>query len=661
MRYATAGATLGLVAALTVVGTGLSDDEGGQPVESVADRPALPLGSPTPGYAGAEDTALELATNFGAVESAPGQACPADQLAVSWDDPGADYETGAHYAPVGPRPEGNETANGVVFCDGFDYDYTGFNINWDGTRWNADLAPDFGDDGEGPADPGHDDPDPDAPVDPSDPTDPTTPLDPNDPDLPDLPGVPGIPAPSGPTDLIDRIGATVDEISDIADLELTDPWQGIFDEFAIEDLAGYEPQSICSPSPKAGTYGFSELLVDTFPSTGSSGISRGCDVGGRSEHKEGRAFDWSALVTDEADARAASQVIGWLLATDEHGEPYAMARRLGVMYIIYNQSIWRSYAPEQGWVGYTGPNPHTDHVHFSFDHAGGEGDTSFWEVAELPDVSALDFGPYALLPDAGGVSVDGDQPAVQYGDVPLPGSGGGGRPGRPNRPHVPVPGGGGGDARHPGHARHPVAAAALAAAGAPAAALDPHPDAAGPPPPRWRRRRRRPPADLSAGHAAAAPAPALPAPGARLGVSITAAPPSAEDADPDDRRSAWYAASRRRLGLAEDVWYDPAVEHVLEALARHEPIDEAVTELGSARGVAGFDLRETASDLDALAEVLPREDAQVLADRATVAALSAWADAFIDRVHPPACVDAMTGLVTLGLPAGPAHRGLPGV
>ncbi|HYF46363.1 MAG TPA: hypothetical protein VD926_09150, partial [Acidimicrobiales bacterium] len=201
-----------------------------------------------------------------------------------------------------------------------------------------------------------------------------------------------------------------------------------------------------SPEPKAGTVGFSELLLETFTSTGSSGIARACDQGGRSEHKEGRAFDWSALVEDEADARAASQVIGWLLATDEHGNQYAMARRLGLMYMIYNNSIWRSYAPEQGWVGYSGPNPHTDHVHFSFSRAGGLGETSFWEVAELPDVSAMDFGPYALLPAAGGVTVDGDQPAVQYGDVPLPGSGDDrpNRPNRPNRPPVPVPGGGGG-------------------------------------------------------------------------------------------------------------------------------------------------------------------------------------------------------------------------
>jgi hypothetical protein len=99
--------------------------------------------------------------------------------------------------------------------------------------------------------------------------------------------------------------------------------------------------------------------------------------------------------------------------------------------------------------------------------------------------------------------------------------------------------------------------------------------------------------------------------------------------------------------LTEDDWYDPAVEHVLDALAHDEPIEDAATELGNARGWAGFDLRETATDLDALTEVLPAELAGRLQDEGTVAALSAWADAFIDRVHPPACVDAMTGLATL--------------
>ena len=97
-------------------------------------------------------------------------------------------------------------------------------------------------------------------------------------------------------------------------------------------------------------------------------------------------------------------------------------------------------------------------------------------------------------------------------------------------------------------------------------------------------------------------------------MSITAPPPSPSDADPDDIRSAWYAASRRRLGLTEAAWYDPAVEHVIQALTLDEPLDAAVTELGNARGSAGFDLRETASDLDALAEILPADTADRIHD-----------------------------------------------
>jgi hypothetical protein len=152
---------------------------------------------------------------------------------------------------------------------------------------------------------------------------------------------------------------------------------------------------------------------------------------------------------------------------------------------------------------------------------------------------------------------------------------------------------------------------------------------------------------VPAGHAAAAAAHRLPPARTDPALSLTIPPPSAAGAQPDDRRSAWYAAARRRLGLTEAAWYDPAVEQVLEALARHEPIDDAVVELGTARGGAGFDLWETASDLEALAEVSPETDVGGLADSATVAALSAWADAFIARVHPPSGVAALTGLVTL--------------
>lgn len=443
MPLATIGATLGLLGALTLVGTGLGDDHH-ENLESLSDRPDLPLGSPLPGARGAEDTALDLAAGFQAVDASPGEPCPADQLAVSWDDPGDTYASGSHYTPVGPRPLGLESANGIVYCEGSDYDHAGFTADWEDGTWHADLAPDAdaddGDTAAGPARPGDDGPDPTVPPAANDPALPV-PAD----DLIDADDS-ALPLPAGPVDLIERLDDARIEVTDLTDLELTDSWHGLFDAFPIEDLAPYDPQTTCSPSPKAGTQGFAEMVTDAFASTDTDGISRACDQGGRSEHKEGRAWDWAALVSDEDDAAAASQVIGWLLATDEHGNEYAMARRLGLMYIVYNQSIWRAYAPELGWVGYTGPDPHTDHVHFSFSRAGGLGDTSFWQVADLPDVDATDFGPFALLPDAGGVSRDADQPAVRLGRLTASGgpSGGvyGGHQGGGNQV-PPAPGGGG--------------------------------------------------------------------------------------------------------------------------------------------------------------------------------------------------------------------------
>jgi hypothetical protein len=55
-----------------------------------------------------------------------------------------------------------------------------------------------------------------------------------------------------------------------------------------------------------------------------------------------------------------------------------MARRLGVMYIIWNGRIWGSYRAAEGWRSYGGANPHTDHVHFSFSRAGALKQTSYW-------------------------------------------------------------------------------------------------------------------------------------------------------------------------------------------------------------------------------------------------------------------------------------------
>jgi len=146
----------------------------------------------------------------------------------------------------------------------------------------------------------------------------------------------------------------------------------------IEGFATYQKQTVCSPTAKPGTVKLKNLLLRTYPSSRSLGISRSCSAGGTSEHKEGRAFDWGVRVTSTTERAAASSFLTWLMKTDAKGNKAANARRLGVMYVIWNKRIWGAYAANSGWRTYNGSNPHTDHVHISLSRAGGAGTTSFW-------------------------------------------------------------------------------------------------------------------------------------------------------------------------------------------------------------------------------------------------------------------------------------------
>jgi len=173
-----------------------------------------------------------------------------------------------------------------------------------------------------------------------------------------------------------------------AGLPLGSPFIGKYVGTEIEGFARYEGQSTCDPTPKAGTLALRDLLLSRYPSTKSLGVSRSCDVGGQSEHKEGRAFDWGADVTNAADVAAVNDFLDALFATDAAGHKHALARRMGIMYVIWNQKIWGAYDMTAGWRTYEGDNPHTDHVHISLSWAGGRGQTSYWSgsiVAGLPD------------------------------------------------------------------------------------------------------------------------------------------------------------------------------------------------------------------------------------------------------------------------------------
>jgi hypothetical protein len=148
----------------------------------------------------------------------------------------------------------------------------------------------------------------------------------------------------------------------------------------IENYPGYDGQSSCSPTAKPGMAAFRDMVMRAYPGTTSYGISRDCGVGGTSEHKEGRAWDWANNANDAAGRRRVANFIRWLFATDQYGHRHAMARRLGVMYIIWNRQIFRMYRPGDGWTSYSGSSPHTDHVHISLTRAGGNKRTSFWTM-----------------------------------------------------------------------------------------------------------------------------------------------------------------------------------------------------------------------------------------------------------------------------------------
>ena len=155
----------------------------------------------------------------------------------------------------------------------------------------------------------------------------------------------------------------------------------------IEGLSGYQPQTTCDPVSKPGVAAFRSMVLAAYPNTGDSGITRSCDIGGTSEHKEGRAWDWTASVNNPGQVAAVNEVLNWLFATDQYGNKYAMARRLGVMYVIWNKKIWGAYSADSGWRCYYGcpgdsssynRDPHTSHVHISFDWDGAIQHTTYW-------------------------------------------------------------------------------------------------------------------------------------------------------------------------------------------------------------------------------------------------------------------------------------------
>lgn len=148
----------------------------------------------------------------------------------------------------------------------------------------------------------------------------------------------------------------------------------------LDAPSAYDEQISCNPVDMPGAVKLRNLVLDTYKQGSKGGISRGCTEG-LSEHSEGRAWDWMVNVKDKDEKAAAANFISWV--TKNHGE---YAKRLGIMYIIYNKKIWAVYREKDGWRD---SYDHTDHVHVSFSWNGARGNTSFWKGKVMP----VDQGP----------------------------------------------------------------------------------------------------------------------------------------------------------------------------------------------------------------------------------------------------------------------------
>jgi hypothetical protein len=148
-------------------------------------------------------------------------------------------------------------------------------------------------------------------------------------------------------------------------------------------VLAYEPQTTCDATPKPGAVRIEQIIKSTYGQNEYTWIPRGCDVGGTSEHKEGRAIDWMVDVRNDQQRANAEAFLNWLLGPDQTGRQYGHALQLGVMYIGWHDRMWRGYSLDRGWQELKGCFGKTDakydnychrnHIHISLTRQGASG------------------------------------------------------------------------------------------------------------------------------------------------------------------------------------------------------------------------------------------------------------------------------------------------
>ncbi len=157
---------------------------------------------------------------------------------------------------------------------------------------------------------------------------------------------------------------------------------------AIEDYASYEPSSKCHERARPGTNYLAHWMVRRYDG-GFGGTGRDCKRKATSEHQNGRAFDWTLDATKLADRKRAKAFMARIFDTDGRGNTHAWARRMGVMYIIWNDKMyaaWDRFEPERYLSSSCHRRKkcsktlrHRDHLHISLSAKGARGVTSWYD------------------------------------------------------------------------------------------------------------------------------------------------------------------------------------------------------------------------------------------------------------------------------------------
>jgi len=141
----------------------------------------------------------------------------------------------------------------------------------------------------------------------------------------------------------------------------------------------------CSGQLLAGTKQLGDFLKSRFAGRVSSYGGYACrqntaNHAETSVHGTGRALDvFIPMTSGQADNTKGDEVASWLIVN---------AQAIGVQYIIWDRSDWSGDHGGDKMGRYTGPVPHTDHIHVEVTHAAANRQTSWFTGGGLAETPA---------------------------------------------------------------------------------------------------------------------------------------------------------------------------------------------------------------------------------------------------------------------------------